>query len=200
MKYCTVCGDVVAEAPVVDVFITRWRCARGHLFYRPHEPRNSRIPDPRKVIEPKGVSDRALLEFWLTTLHARRQMSEELASVCRRLVELGTIDVAPVDEAGRARVKFCFVCGSATKSFRSSWETGYRCEGGHTLFERGGHIHLAFEAEGIFLEPESWWAARLADRWLGDDEHTTPYISPAVRGVIARQRDSLGSARSPHQE
>ena len=168
--FCSVCGDTLAEAPVIDVLITRFRCPRGHVFFRLREPLNARIPDPGKVRGvPKG-DDRAVIEFWLSNLHARRNIPSQFAEALRRLIEIDEIDFTPQEEAKANPVRFCFICGSETKPFgRPSWMTGYICANGHKLSERGGHIH-APKGDGheeLDIEPETRWTARLIEYWLG---------------------------------
>jgi hypothetical protein len=197
--FCTACAKPLTEVPVIDVLVARYRCPDGHLFYRPREDWRKRIPNPSIVREPARAGDRALIEFWLTDIRARREMSDNLASVVRRLADLHTIDVQKQDDFWPKPVRFCFVCGEGVTVFEVDWETGHRCERGHRLWERGGHIHLhPPEVEvALDIEPQTFIAARRADSWIADSEHTTPYISPALRGAISRQRPKLGSTELP---
>lgn len=198
--FCCMCGDELSRAPVIDVLIRRYRCPRGHLFYQGGRPRDE-IPDPGRVKEPKELDDRQLLEFWLGNMRARREVPDDLAALCRRLIDLETIDVAPQRDFWPRPVAFCFVCGSPTvRHGRDLYMDGYLCERGHQLWERGGHMHLTppdHERVQLDIEPNPWWAAASADNWLADQEHTTPYITPALRGVIGRARAALGPALAP---
>lgn len=195
--FCSVCGEALAEATVIDVLVTRFKCPRGHLFYRVREPLNARIPDPSTVRNVPRGDDRAIIAFWLSNLHARRNIPGQFAEALRRLIEIDQVDFAPQEEAHEQPVRFCFLCGTATERYgRPSWTTGYICANEHKLFERGGHIHVP-QGEGheeLDLEPRTWWTARLAVYWLKEGEHTTPYIPASLRGPVERLRHKLGPA------
>jgi hypothetical protein len=159
-----------------------------------------RIPDPRRVKEPAGLSDRELIMFWLSDANARRELPDQPAGICRRLIDLETLDLEPQKDGWPWPVKFCFICGTPTKPHGEPfYESPNLCERGHLLWDRGGHIHLPapnHEVE-LYFEPYQWWAASQADYWLKDSDNTTPYLSPAMRSAMRRMRPALGSGKPP---
>jgi hypothetical protein len=199
--FCTLCGDQLAEAPVIDILVTRYRCAKGHRFYQMLTDPADHIPDPSLVREPAGVEGLALIEFWLSNPAARREVSFDLAALCRGIVDRETMDVTPQDGFWPWPVSHCFVCGRPSpRQGADVYMDGYRCDGGHQVWERGGQLYRPEPDDQrlrLSIEPHSWFVARLADNWIKDAEHTTPYISWALRETIRRLRPTLGDADGP---
>lgn len=200
--FCTLCGDQLAELDGIDVLVTRYRCPKGHRFYRMLTDPADHIPDLSRVKEPADLQGLPLIEFWLSNPKARREMSFDLAALCRGLIDRATIDVAPQKDFWPWPVKHCFVCGrSSPRHGDDMYLDGYQCEAGHQVWERGGQLYLTEggkQRERLSIEKNPWFVARSADNWITDAEHTTGYISRALRETIRRLRPTLGDAEPPH--
>lgn len=187
--FCPACRSELREHVLLDPRLKGYACGGGHFFYSTLKEQFGGIPRAAGVRPlPGGSSDVQVLKFWLTDPHARERLPNQLALVCRRLVEIA--------EHGRhvAKVEnpfaFCPSCGDALSRFDSDdvYSRGLRCTNGHEFWERGGTVDYTERGAraNLSAELDDDYMPALIEYWLDDSAWVRPYVHPQLRDVLKR--------------
>jgi hypothetical protein len=204
---------------LLDAKRVGYACHCGHTFFSWSRPFGRHLPELEKVRPlPKGSSDLAILEYWLTDAVAREELVDVLALVCERLIETldgGTADSDTAERRREARqtvnllaarihldfLAFCPLCGQPLSPHddpRELYLDGFACSAGHVVWYRGSILYFTLDEARV----ELWYPH--ADAWLGktlDDalgrsdarsnEIWEPLVHPQLRAALGRLRHYL---------
>jgi hypothetical protein len=186
--FCPICNADLYERTLLDPSLKGYACKNGDVFYTTLIEQAGGIPTADTIHPPPMNSDIQVLKFWLADRHARERLPNQLALVCRRIVEMveSHHHVAHIESP----FAFCPACGETLSCFDSAdvYMQGLRCGNGHELWWRGSTVN--YQEGGVRAN----LSAELADDhipqliayYAGDNELITPYVHPQLRGVLKR--------------
>ncbi len=186
--FCPRCQAALLERTLLDPCLKGYGCERGHVFYTTLIEQAGGIPRADTIQPPPMNNDLHALKFWLTDRHARERLPNQLAVVCRRIVE--TIEdhhhVATVDNP----FAFCPTCGGTLSRFASDdvYMQGLKCRNGHEFWWRGSTVSYTQSGvkANLSAELDDDGIPRLIAYYTGDDELIEPYVHPELRSVLKR--------------
>lgn len=189
--FCPTCRSDFNERTLLDPYLRGYACKNGDLFFTTLIEHVGGIPTADTVQPPAMNDDIQILKFWLTDRHARERVPNQLALLCRRMVDILERDhhLATVPNL----FAFCPTCGEALVPFESDdlYMHGSRCSNGHEVWRHGSTVYYA-DPRGL----ETNLSAELVDDHLpqllaycaGDHEIIQPYVHPQLRAVLKRFR------------
>ena len=186
--FCPACRLALDERTLIDPILEGYACGNGHLFYTTVIEQVGVLPAADTIQPPPLSNDIQILKFWLADPLARVRVPNELAVVCRRIVDIAdhAHRVAKVDDP----FSFCPTCGETLARFDSDdvYLQGLRCINSHEFWWRGRTVHYVEHGVranlSVELDDESMPA--LIEYYAGDDELVKPYVHPQLRGVLER--------------
>lgn len=187
--FCPTCKSDVHGHALLDANLKGYACERGHVFYETLNEQFGGIPTADTVQPlPDGSSDVEVLKFWLTNPYARERLPNQLALVCRRIVELVENDRHVTRT--ESPFAFCPACGAALSRFDSDdlYMQGLRCLNGHEFWGRGSTIIFTERGtrKNLSAEPDDDEMPTMIEYWTGDSVWIRPYVHPQLRGVLER--------------
>jgi hypothetical protein len=186
--FCPTCQSDLHDRLLLDLNLEGYACERGHLFYSTRKEQQGGIPAANTVRPLPDGSDIQVLKFWLTDPRAREALPNQLALVCRRVVEI--IENNHHVIKAETPFAFCPACGDSLSRFDSHdlYMQGLRCGNGHEFWERGGTINFIEHGAraNLSAELDDEYLPALLEYWLGDSVWIQPYVHPQLRGVLKR--------------
>ena len=187
--FCPTCQSNIHEHALLDPNLKGYACGRGHIFYETLNEQFGGIPMADTVQPlPDSSSDLQVLKFWLTDPYARERLPNQLALVCRRIVERIEDDYH-VTKA-ESPFAFCPACGVPLSRFDSAdvYMQGLRCLNGHVFWWRGSTINFTEDGRrrNLSAELDDDDTSTLIEYWTGDSVWVKPYVHPQLRGVLKR--------------
>lgn len=186
--FCPTCRAPFSEHTLLDPNLKGYRCANGDVFYTTLNEQFGGIPTANTIKPPPMNDDIQILKFWLTDQRARERLPNQLATLCRRLVEIAEDNhhITPV----RSPFAFCPTCGEPLSHFDSAdvYMQGLRCSNGHEFWERGKTV---FYNEGgsranLSGDLDDDYMPTLMEYYTSDDDLIQPYVHPRLRAVLKR--------------
>lgn len=188
--FCPTCRSDLQDHMLLDSNLKGYICESGHIFYTTLDGQFGGIPtaDTVKTLPDHSQSDVQVLKFWLTNPHARERLPNQLALVCRRIVEIveNNHHVAKVENP----FAFCPGCGEALSRFDSDdlYMQGLRCTQGHEFWWRGSTINFTEHGAraNLSAELDDDQMPALLEYWVGDSVWIRPYVHPQLRSLLKR--------------
>jgi hypothetical protein len=186
--FCPTCRSDFHEHSLIDPYLRGYACTHRHVFYETVIQHLGGIPTADTVQPPPMSDDVQILKFWLTDAHARERVPNQLALVCRRMVDIIERDhhVPYVENL----FAFCPTCGEPLSRFDSDdvYMQGSRCRNDHEFWERGGTAYYQTHGGKANLSAElvDRHLPQLIDYYAGDDAIIQPYVHPQLRAVLKR--------------
>lgn len=186
--FCPMCQSDLYEHPLLDPSLEGYACKNSHLFYTTLLEQVGGIPTAETIQPPPMNDDTQILKFWLTNRHARERLPNQLALVCRRIVEI-------VEENHRvAKVEkpfaFCPTCSETLSRFDSDdlYMQGLRCTNGHEFWERGSTINYMKRGAraNLSAELDDDYIPKLIEYYASENKWIRPYVHPQLREVLKR--------------
>jgi hypothetical protein len=186
--FCPICGSGFHEHPLLDPYLKGYACKNGDVFFTTVIEHVGGIPTADTIHPPAMDDDVQILKFWLTDLHARERVPNQLALLCRRMVDIIERDrhVASV----RNHFAFCPTCGEGLVPFESNDVHFFasRCRNDHEFWEHGNTVY--YKSRGVrttlSAELEDAHMPQLLEYYAGDDEIIQAYVHPQLRAVLKR--------------
>jgi hypothetical protein len=186
--FCPTCRSAFHEHPLLDPYLKGYACENGHLFYETLIQHVGGIPTADTVQPPAMSDDVQILKFWLTDRHARERVPNQLAVLCRRMVDIieRNHHVANAPDL----FAFCTICGEPLAAFESddAYMHGSRCRNRHEFWRRGDTVF--YENGGVrpnlSAELVDDHLAQLLAYYAGDMPIIQPYVHPQLRAVLKR--------------
>jgi hypothetical protein len=186
--YCPTCAAPFREHVLLDPNLQGFVCDNGDLFHKTLVEQPGVLPEANTVQPPHMTNDMDILRFWLTQPLARSRLPNQLAIICRRIVEIVEHNhrVAWV----RRPFVFCPLCSSELAHVPSDdvYMELLRCTTGHEFWERGqtawypdGGVKTSLSAE---LPDE--FMPQMIKSYVSDEWYIQPWVHPQVRGVLER--------------
>lgn len=186
--FCPTCRSEHHERILLDPHLRGYACENRHEFHTTLIEQVGGIPTADTIRPPAMTDDVEILKFWLTDRQARESLPNQLALVCRRIVDLAERNHHVA--CGENLFAFCPSCGEPRSPFDSDdvYMRGSRCRHGHEFWERGdtvfyqtpdGRANLSAELADDHLP-------MLIGYYAGDDKIIQPYVHPQLRAVLKR--------------
>lgn len=186
--FCPTCRSEFHEHTLVDPYLRGYACKNGHVFFTTLIEHRGGIPTADTVQPPAMSDDPHILKFWLTDRHARERVPNQLALLCRRMVDIIERDhhvPNPPD-----LFAFCPTCGEPLSPFDSGdiymWGSG--CCHGHKFWRHGDTMF--YEDHGVrtnlSAELVDDHLPQLLEYYAGDMEVIQPHVHPQLRAVLKR--------------
>jgi len=191
---CPTCQAVLIEHTLLDPNLRGYRCANGDVLYTMLNEQFGGIPAASTIEPPPMNDDLQVLKFWLTDPRARERLPNQLAVLCRRLVEIAEHGhhIAPV----QSPFAFCPTCGEPLSRFDSDdvYMQGLRCSNRHELWERGKTVFYTDRGSRAQLsgDLDDDHMRTLIEFYTRDDALIQPYVHPQLRAVLKRFAASRG--------
>ena len=174
---------------LLDPSLKGYACESDHIFYTTLKEQFGGILTANTVQSlPNTSSEVQVLKFWLTNLYARQRLPNQLALVCRRIIEIMENDhhVTKVENP----FAFCPICGDALSRFDSDdlYMQGLRCNNNHEFWWRGSTINFTEHGTraNLSAELDDNYMPTLIEYWTGDSVLIQPYVHPQLRSVLKR--------------
>lgn len=186
--FCPTCQSALHERTLLDPHIQGYACSDGDVFFTTLIHQAGGIPTADTIRPPPLNDDIQILKFWLSDGHARDRVPNQLAVLCRRMVEIAEDNhhVAHVADP----FVFCPTCRQALIRFDSDdgYMQGLRCSSGHEFWARGGTVHYVDRGvrANLSADLDDDYMPKLIEYYAGDDKHIKPYVHPQLRGVLQR--------------
>jgi hypothetical protein len=186
--FCPICQLAFYERTLIDPNLKGYACRNGDVFYTTLIEQVGGIPTADTIRPPPMTNDIQILKFWLADPHARERLPNELAVVCRRMVEIADNNhhVSKVEDP----FSFCPTCGETLARFDSDdlYMQGLRCRNGHEFWWRGRTVNYIERGvrKNLSAELDDEYLPTLIEFYAGDDELIRPYVHPQLRGVLKR--------------
>jgi hypothetical protein len=186
--FCPTCGSVFQEHPLLDPNLRGYGCAAGHVFHTTVVEQIGGIPEAQTIDPPPAGNDLDVLRFWLTNPLARQRLPNQLAVVCRRLLE-NNEGVRRVAAAADPFV-FCPSCSAPLARFKSDdvYLQGLRCANGHDFWHRGSYVLYVDNGvnKNLSAELDDDFMPKLIEYYVSDDKWVRPYVHPQLREALQR--------------
>jgi hypothetical protein len=190
--FCPTCQSALRERPLLDSHLKGYACQNGHRFYLTLIAPLG-IPTADTIRPPAMTDDLQILRFWLTDQDARERVPNQLAVVCRRILDIRE------DGHRIARVPypfmFCPRCGDALARFDSDdlHMQGLHCDHFHEFWEHGGTVYYGDRRQRTRLSAElsDDDLPQQIEYYAGNSEYITPYVHSQLRDVLKRFAESL---------
>ena len=173
---------------LLDPNLSGFVCENVHVFYRTVIAQEGLLPEAHTIRPPTLNNDIEILKFWLTDADARKRVPDQLAVVCRRLVEIAESDrhLPRVDRP----FSFCLTCGEplAHLDARDPYMEGLRCKNGHEFWWRGFHVHYSEQGRRNTFSvdmPDDDLPMNL-EYYASTNSYAAPYVHPQLREVLNR--------------
>lgn len=176
------------ERTLLDPNIQGYACSNGDVFYVTLIEQAGGIPIAATIRPPAMSDDIQILKFWLSDKHASERVPNQLAVLCRRMVEISEENrhVAAVADP----FAFCPTCSEALVRFESDdvYMQGLRCSRGHEFWARGSTIYYVDRGvrANLSADLDDDYMPKLIEYYAGDNKHIKPYVHPQLRGVLQR--------------
>lgn len=187
--FCPTCRSKVHEHALLDPSLKGYACERGHIFYTTLKEQFGGLPKAKTVRPlPDSSSDLQVLKFWLTNPYARERLPNQLALVCRRIVEI--VENNHHVTKAESPFAFCPACGEALSRFDSGdlYMQGLRCLNSHEFWWRGPSLDFTEHGtrKNLSAELDDDYIPTLIEYWTGDSVWVKPYVHPQLRRVLER--------------
>jgi hypothetical protein len=186
--FCPICRSDFAERTLLDPNLIGYACKNGDRFYTTLIEQAGGIPEADTIQPPPMSNDIQTLKFWLADRRARERLPNQLALVCRRIVEMleSHHHVAKVENP----FAFCPTCGETLSRFDSDdvYMQGLKCGSDHELWWRGSTVHYVERGvrTNLSAELDDAFIPKLIEYYAGDDDLIKPYVHPQLRSVLRR--------------
>jgi len=186
--FCPTCQAALIEHALLDPTLKGYRCANGDVFYTTLNAQFGGIPTANTITLPPMNDDMQILKFWLTDQRARERLPNQLAILCRRMVDIAEDNhhIAPV----RSLFAFCPTCGEPLSRLDSDdvYMRGLRCSNRHELWERGNTVFYTEHGSPAQLsgDLDDDYMRTLIEFYTRDDDLIQPYVHPQLRAVLKR--------------
>lgn len=186
--FCPTCRLAFHEHTLIDPNLKGYACKNGDVFYTTLIEQIGGIPTADTIQPPTMSNDIEILKFWLADRRARERLPNELAVVCRRIVEIADNNhhVTKVAEP----FVFCPTCGETLSRFESDdlYMQGLKCRNGHEFWCRGRTVSYIERGvrKNLSAELDDDYLPNLIEYYAGDEELIKPYVHPQLRGVLRR--------------
>jgi hypothetical protein len=186
--FCPTCRSGLHERVILDPSLKGYACKNADIFYTTLIEQVGGIPTADTIQPPPMNDDIQVLKFWLAHRQARERLPNQLALVCRRIVEIveSNQHVAQVENP----FAFCPTCGETLSRFDSDdlYMQGLRCRSGHEFWWRGSTVHFVERGVRANLSAELTddYIPKLINFYTGDNELIKPYVHPQLRGALRR--------------
>ncbi len=185
--FCPDCGTVLSKKPRLDSSTDGVVCEKEHHFFLTRKPgyADETIGVTDRVL-PEGVKQPSeIIHYWLTDAGARRQISDQLASVLVRIQEIESEALRITDKLA---FRLCPFCGQplADKGSPDGWTTDFACADDHRWNTRSWDLFGRYEDGAIKIN------ADLTDSQLAElvrlllKDHTPSKSDVPVRSVSSR--------------
>jgi hypothetical protein len=165
--FCPTCQAALREHTLLDPNLRGYRCANDDAFYTTLNEQFGGIPTANTIEPPPLNNDMQLLKFWLTDQRARDRLPNQLAILCRRMVELAEDNrhIQPV----QSPFAFCPTCGEPLSRFDSA----------DVYTDGGSRAQLSADLDDDHMRT-------LIEFYTRDDDLIQPYVHPQLRAVLKR--------------
>ena len=186
--FCPACQSNLHDRTLLDPNLKGYACDSGHIYYTTLNEQSGGIPTANTVRSlPRSSSDVEVLKFWLTNQSARKRLPNQLALVCRRIVEIieNKHHVAKIETP----FVFCLTCGDELSPYGDdNYMQGWKCKNGHEFWERGGTINYIEHGAraNLSAELDDDYLPTLIEAWLSDYVWIQPYVHEQLRNVLSR--------------
>ena len=186
--FCPTCQSAFFEHPLLDPYLKGYACKNGDVFHTTLIEQAGGIPTADTIQPPPMIDDVQILKFWLADSHARERLPNQLALVCRRIVEI--VESHHHVQEIENPFEFCPTCAETLSPFDSDdvYLQGLRCRNGHEFWWRGSTVHYVERGVRATLSAEldDDFIPKLIEYYAGDDELIRPYVHPQLRSVLKR--------------
>ena len=185
--FCPRCQSALHEHELIDPSLRGYRCADGHVDFTTVVEQGV-IPQADTIQPPPIEDDLQILKFWLTDPRARERLPNQLALLCRRMIDIVETNqhVARVNEP----FVFCPACGQTLVPFDSNdvYMQGLRCGNAHEFWWRGSTVYFKEDdvRGNLSAELDDDFMPTLIDYYGGHDKIVEPYVHPQLRAVLKR--------------